>query len=283
MGIDTGLGNNRFTIRRGSTAPNNNNLLEYELGYAAQDKNLYLGLGEDTAPVLLGREVRAGLTNPAASDFDFNEEANVKKVYLWTGHVPETQPLASNKNLLQNWDFRHDVSNSIRKLGTYTNAGKCIDRWRLYTGTVAIEDDGLRISVPSSAENNGWFGQYLEQSTSEGARKILPSATFSAVITEVTGEASLLFQFTDESTDYMKLSDGSVKITAPGFYTFTTRATGKTINRPIICVYPGSEVKVACVKLEMGEMSTLMYDPPADYWEELMKCTAYGIAHPGEV
>ena len=90
MGIDTGLGNNRFTIRRGSKAPNNNSLLEYELGYAAQDKNLYLGLGEDGAPVLLGREVRAGLTDPAASDFDFNEEANVKRVYLWTGHIPET-------------------------------------------------------------------------------------------------------------------------------------------------------------------------------------------------
>ena len=55
MAIETNLGDNRFTIRRGTAAPDSTKLLEYEIGYAANDKNLYLGLGENEQPVLLGR------------------------------------------------------------------------------------------------------------------------------------------------------------------------------------------------------------------------------------
>lgn len=283
MATETNLGNNRFTIRRGLEAPDKNKLLEYELGYAVQDKNLYLGLNNDNDPVLLGREIRAGLTDPAADGFDFNEEANVKKIYLWGGYVPETQPLASNKNLLLNWDFRHTVVNSVRKLNSYTNAGRCVDRWYLYNGTVTIENGGLRISVPSTSQNDGWFCQYIEQSSNIDTRKILPSATFSALITEVTGNFYFGIQYTDDTIDYLYNSAGDDRFTTPGLYSFTTKASGKTINRPIIGLDPGNSIKIACAKLEIGEMSTLMYDPPAEYWEELMKCTAYGVAHPGEV
>lgn len=275
MAIDTNLGDNRFTIRRGSAAPDSSKLLEYELGYAANDKNLYLGLGMEE-PVLLGREVRAGSADPAATDFEFDKQTNVKKVYLWSGYIPETQPLASNKNLLLNWDFRHDIVNQ-RGGTSYSSNGYTVDRWyKSGDGTISVENGGIILENTTTGTEGLWLSQYLEQTSSTDKRIIYPSATVSVLVTDVrsVGEGFYIgIVFSDDTRIYSYQKEpNNNRYTTPGLYTLTTSATGKTISRIIISAQKGCTIKIACAKLEMGEMSTLMYDPPMDYMEELIKC-----------
>ena len=276
MAIETNLGDNRFTIRRGTAAPDSTKLLEYEIGYATNDKNLYLGLGENEQPVLLGREIREGKTSPSSNVFNFNTEANVKKLYLHEVDILEPKVEITNKNLLMNWDFRYKVVNDTRGQSSYVNAGKTFDRWFLNNGTASLDTGGVRIIGDSS--NEAQFSQYLESVTSEGTKKILPNFIFSVIISEVaSGSFRIGVQFTDETFSFSDFFN------SPGLYKFALSATGKAISRVVISVAAVGEIKIACAKLEMGEISTLTYDPPAEYWEEKMKCAAFALVYPDKI
>lgn len=174
----------------------------------------------------------------------------------------EIDSLLHNRNLLDNWDFRR-ITNVINQKGqsSYTGPGYTIDRYFIQdaynTLQVTITDDGLLLSNPSDTiADQSWFIQKMES---------VPSAenvTTSIYVESITGTVLAICGNTNTP-----LKPGMNVITsAPD----VTNHTGLWIS-----VFHNATVKIKAVKLELGSVSTLANDPPADYGTELAKCRRY--------
>jgi hypothetical protein len=174
-----------------------------------------------------------------------------------------------NKNLLHNWDFRSPVNQ--RGQSSYTAAASSsvysIDRWKLH-GTV----DG---SSATLTVNNG----YLSLATSGGmtcgfiSQRMELAFTVNTVLTFSVGVVSGTCGIRILSTGFSVYNSATIS-TGIGYVTATVPA-GQSF---MVHIYPsavGSSVDLWGVKLELGSVSTLASDPPADYGEELGKCLRY--------
>ena len=172
-----------------------------------------------------------------------------------------------HKNILHNWDFRNPVNQ--RGFTSTTNAGYTIDRWRLAASahTAELVPNGIKITASSSAGLNLCFQQFIENFKEfEGA-----TLTLSVHIAETTLTQGCNLRWNDAA---------SPVIMGTGYfsYTFTPSSLSglyvgvQFTNRN---VDDGKYVIIDKMKLEIGNVSTLANDPPADYGEQLMLCKRF--------
>lgn len=146
----------------------------------------------------------------------------------------------SNRNLLDNWDFRNPVNQ--RGQSNYANS-YCVDRWFLAAG------------VSTCTVHNGYIHilNYLVQ-TFEG----------NPGIQNGTHTFSILYR------------DGTILscVIVPDQYVNVGAFSANYVSAEKR-LYLLGEADIQAVKLELGSVSTLVNDPPADYGEELRKCKRY--------
>jgi hypothetical protein len=156
----------------------------------------------------------------------------------------------TNPNLLHNWDFRNPV-NQRGVSGAISTAGYFYDRWPLNSGSVTT--NAAYLAVGASAE----IEQRIEFNLLAGA-----------VVTVSVMVGGTVYS----GTGTFPTSAGTVSVTLTGFGTATLGyATGYMYVRWT----PTESANVTRVKLELGNVSTLAYDPPMDYGVELAKCQRY--------
>lgn len=179
-----------------------------------------------------------------------------------------------HKNLLHNWDFRNPVNQ--RGFTSTTNSGYTIDRWRLASSahTAELVPKGIKITASSSAGLNLCFQQFIENFKGlEGE-----TLTLSVHIVENTLTQGCNLRWNDHA--------GPV-IMGTGYfsYTFTPSSLSSLyvgvqfFNRD---VDDGKYVIIDKMKLEIGNVSTLANDPPADYGEQLALCQRYAVIKTGQ-
>jgi hypothetical protein len=173
----------------------------------------------------------------------------------------------SHKNLLHNWDFRNPVNQ--RGFTSTTSAGDTIDRWRLTASghTVEVVSDGIKLIASKNAGLNNCFVQLVENYSSF----VGVTLTLSAHIVENTLTQGCNLRWNDNA---------SPVITGTGYFshTFTPSSLSylqigvQFANRD---VDDGKYVIIDKMKLEIGTVSTLANDPPADYREQLVLCKSF--------
>lgn len=165
----------------------------------------------------------------------------------------------SNPNILHNWDFRNPVN---QRQITYATSGYTIDRWIIdNVGSLSVNSGYLSVSI------GGWFYQFIENTQLAG--KIV---TITVLLTNGTYRSSTLQVPTviGGRADYYG-ADISFHIL---LYSGTVQ----------VVIQPESAVtgEIVAAKLELGTVSTLHLDPPADYGTEWLKCRRYCKVIEGE-
>lgn len=187
--------------------------------------------------------------------------------------------MMSNPNLLHNWDFRNPVNQRGQSSYTDVHNGKyTIDRWCGLTpwGTtpanVTIQPGvGIEIESVPNPDFPSAFGALVQ--------KIENAAVYSGYTLTFSAEVASV-QVTDGGI-YPKIRLGDIlkDITGPGIFSVTKTFDAITELLAEIFVYAGATTSNSVVikrcKLELGTVSTLAYDPPADYGAELRKCQRY--------
>lgn len=156
----------------------------------------------------------------------------------------------SNPNLLHNWDFRNPV-NQRGVSGTISATGYFYDRWILNSGAVTTNDAYLTVGA----------GAVIEQRI-EG--NLLSGATVTVSVM-VGGEV-----YSGAGT--MPTSAGTALVTLTGWGTATL---GYAEGYMYVRLSPTAASNVQAVKLGLGTVSTLAYDPPMDHAVELQKCQRF--------
>lgn len=184
------------------------------------------------------------------SPADFNEQLLLCQSVTDEGRY--ARGFGSNPNLLHNWDFRNPVNQKGQSSysGPYTYS---IDRWVINNATLDVAN-GTLTSTGSDAKIYQVIEVYEIPS-------IHTPITFSAV---VNGELCVL-----HGTIY----DNTVKVFDWGNLIF---GVGGNENYYVqISLSDSVQITIQCMKLELGSVSTLANDPPADYGEQLAICQRY--------
>ena len=162
----------------------------------------------------------------------------------------------TNKNLLHNWDFRFSPVNQRRASGDITTSVYFYDRWLRNAGTITIASTYL--SLPASAaieqriEGNALAGITVTVSVMVGGAVISGTGTFPSSA---------------------GTSPSAVNLT--GFGTFTLDYVAGYMK--LVLTATSSTRQLQAVKLELGAYSTLAYDAPADFGEQLALCKRYYV------
>jgi len=180
----------------------------------------------------------------------------------------DSKPALANTNMLLNWDWRTPI-NQRSATGAVSNA-YCIDRW-IGNGTV----------TPSA----GSYVTLANATTMIQRMEILPNnllgkdCVFSVMIDGTISSAVVTFpSAVSGSADTGTITDiCGVEV---GFFDLGSGNTSllcQVASRyiPYIKITASAEINVQAVKLEIGSISTLNYDKPADYGNELSKCQRY--------
>ena len=165
----------------------------------------------------------------------------------------------SNPNLLDNWWFRNPVNQHGKTV--YTSNGNSIDRWTNWENgrTVALTSDGIRI------DKGSLFVQTIEAVRLKGVKEVTLSALLHS--------GRLAFNFYNSgvgdiiNTAYLSDALCSTVVKIPeipddSIFRFTLRSDS-------------DDTVISAVKLELGSVSTLAYDAPPNYQQELAKCQRY--------
>lgn len=190
---------------------------------------------------------------------------------------------ASNPNLLDNWDFRNPVNQRGETEYTASTSWKySIDRWRMFNTSVSILNEstyGAGVKVTALDTNTGYkrFQQIVPINLPEGTQ-----ITISAIVSSVSVTTNVSMRILRSVTGV--LDDGSFSIPnnieQPTLIT-KTAILDRDINTIGFELYStnesnyGWDITIHAVKLEIGEVSTLENDPPADYATELAKCQRF--------
>jgi len=168
-----------------------------------------------------------------------------------------------HKNLLHNWDFRNPVNQ--RGLTSYvsdsTTGFYTIDRWMLNWNNDKVDIDSVNGNISITTVAGGrQFYQIIEKLKAG-------TYTFSADVISATNDWRLRYGdttkpfITPETTGIV-----SVQFTISNDY--------ENYRIGLQSVTAGS-ITLKCVKLELGDTSTLANDPPADYGEQLALCKRF--------
>jgi hypothetical protein len=200
-------------------------------------KSTYAGSQIDTAigRALPGGEIDASLSNNAADH--------------------------PHRNLLDNWDFRNPINQ--RGLTSYGSSGYTIDRFRQpISHTVQLLSDCVKITFA------GWlpWSQYIYlQKTLSGN-----TVTFSVDVKSYSKQVAGVIY-----ADGVVLSNFVITKSGINSHTFVLPTTLSTSLMVGIYGEATATLDVYSVKLELGSVSTLANDPPADHEAEKAKCKRY--------
>ena len=168
-----------------------------------------------------------------------------------------------NTNLLHNWDFRNPVNQRGVSGSFSTVGGHFIDRWKLAAVNCSVYSGHITTSAGTFFEH--WI---------EGVGIAGKTLTFSVMLLDGTVHTIPVIPPTTPDTygtagQISGFGGASIYRSTTGHMRlqFTTDA-GKNI---------------IAVKLELGTVSTLHLDPPADYGTELLKCQRYCLKVDGYV
>lgn len=193
----------------------------------------------DLASSLTGK----GASLIAIEDVDGNyTSGDVEGALREAGNNKLEKTASPNKNLLHNWDFRNPVNQ--RGASSYST-GYSIDRWILNGGTLILGSGGIKFSATYVLFN----------------------------ISEKSYDTTKLYTFS-----YLDGNDNvhSAVIDTFGVYHFVDSKLNVQISGAAIYLESkDSDNIIKAVKLELGSVSTLANDPPADYGEQLALCQRY--------
>ncbi len=205
----------------------------------------------------LGRVVGAGIAKGGAPGQVLKKSGGADYDTIWA----DESRVWSNPNLLHNWDFRNPVNQRGQTSYARPSADYTIDRWRIANdGTVAIVAGGITLTKDLQLE------QIFEKADWNG--KLM---TVSIMIAGIIYAGSFTWNASAGFTSALVIPK------AGNTLGYTLGYTG-TSKRIWIRPSPGDGGDlIQCVKLEMGGVSTLANDPPADYADELRKCQRYQL------
>lgn len=169
----------------------------------------------------------------------------------------------TNKNLIINWDFANPVNQ--RGKPSYTGAVYGIDRWKGIYGGEKVEIENGRIKC--TFENNQGIKQVFENYKQLAGKTVTLSILwesagsnyFGTAVNTNFGAAGLI-----SKTSTFGKSVDSVTVTIP-----------QNITELNVSITGDGSCYVYGVKLELGSVSTLAQDAPADYGEQLALCQRY--------
>lgn len=179
-----------------------------------------------------------------------------------------------NPNLLDNWYFPNPVNQ--RGKTEYTDAGYCIDRWKLpYNNTSCVlGDDGLTLGTATTAV------RFMYQRTEVGKAAHGQKITLSALVKDigiVTATEVVPSEIPSSSTQFLQMTglgstSNGVFMTADGTLTAQFAAAAN------------KSFTIVAVKLELGDQQTLAHQDASGNWvlneipdfrQELAKCQRY--------
>ena len=172
----------------------------------------------------------------------------------------------SHKNLLHNWDFRNPVNQ--RGQSNYSGAGvETIDRWRTRTSNdfVTVNNGSVTFGKTSGT------GSCIQQNIENPIAYIGKTLTFSVKIIAISGTIVLRFF----ENDTIVKESNIINTTGIHFVTHTVNEGTTKLYVTIAVESEAGNVTLECAKLELGSVSTLANDPPADYREQLMLCKSF--------
>jgi hypothetical protein len=206
---------------------------------------------------------------------------NINGVLVGNGINVYNGGFFSNKNLLHNWDFRNPVNQ--RGQISYSTVSYTIDRWRLETTDMLTVGSGYITLTTTSARsaNATLFRELL----SEGVSALVGSViTASINVGIVSGSFNYRLRFTSGGT-YVGQVLGQDLVQGINYVSGVIPSNTDGIAFEIRSGSIGSNIndyiRLISTKLEIGSVSTLAYDPPADYGEQLALCQRYFVRFTG--
>lgn len=211
--------------------------------------------------------------------------------------------LLVNRNYMDNWFFLGGGSQlgdgifPINQRGqtNYSNAGYCIDRWWMFAGAIALQNDGLVFSVPSTAQYNGALRQIIESPKSLAGKQV----TVTVLVDSLQGGNIVLSMSKGTGINSgLEPAIAGTTFNTTGFLTITGTLPDDigSSSYPYliftISLTKGATAKIRAVKLEVGDKQTLGYTDsnngnvvtnPPSFMEELMKCQHYLFPVPTSV
>ena len=172
----------------------------------------------------------------------------------------------SHKNLLHNWDFRNPVNQ--RGQNEYTGSGYAVDRWHILgNATATINNEYLSIKTNAVAYIN--FRQFIENLKAYYGKTL----TFSVETADgqiYTKTVTLPTSGTVDTSGFF-IGDWHIDL-----YATEADVSNNVFEFRFYCTTKADAIiNLRRVKLELGSVSTLANDPPADYGEQLALCQRY--------
>ena len=182
---------------------------------------------------------------------------------------------AYHKNILHNWDFRNPVNQ--RGFTSTTSAGYTIDRWRLTASghTVELVYNGIKLIASKNASLNNCFVQLVENYSRFAGVPL--TLRVHVVENTLTQGCNLRWN------EYV-----GPAIMGTGYFSYTFTPASLSLLQIGVQfadrnVDDGKYVIIDKMKLEIGTVSTLAKDPPADYGEQLALCQRYALNTGNEI
>lgn len=225
-------------------------------------------------------------------NWDFRKPVDLQMGYI----VPQGTPYYSDTALTNQVGITIDVAKCIQVNSTcgiadvnaiayyvpwskavrgYRNSIVSIDRWAIlpgltnHVGTVLIQDDGVQLSI---GPNFGNFSQSV-------VYNYLPSSLFAGKTLTATVKVESLTR----GVCQLYINDGvnqtGVEISSAGVFTVSRTIDNSPKNVAVIIQNNDTsefcDLKISMAKLELGSISTLANEPPADYAEQVSICVQF--------
>mgnify|MGYP000951808441 CR=1 FL=1 len=184
---------------------------------------------------------------------------------------------ASNKNLLINWDFRNPV-NTGGQQSYEGNNQYAIDMWRLSgSASMELQDSGIALTIPFASSGN-WANCFTQVLEMDASQLVGRTVTVSILVSSASANVGCRIRLVGSSDVFIghillsSLQNGLNSVSGE------IPENTKTIQFQIgnTSTTESGNVTVQAVKLEIGSVSTLQNDPPADKAEQENLCARFG-------
>ena len=179
-----------------------------------------------------------------------------------------------NPNILHNWDFRNPVNQ--RGLETASGGGYWLDRWTVNTtsGVSYTHSSAWGLQIMSSVDYVT-MSQYIENPNAYAGKTVTVSVEIHSATVPTASSVRLYCNGTTTQIGILSIITGNTGIKS---FTAVIPDTALTDLSVRFHNYAESVVRVKRIKLELGTVSTLAYDPPMDHASELLKCQRFFFA-----
>lgn len=192
-------------------------------------------------------------------------------------NIPGSGIWVPGQQLLDNGDFIHPVN---QRMQTVCTGGFFIDRWFVSHGRATLTPDGIALE---KTDVDCFMCETIE---AERIPKDNPVVTASIKVSSMSNGALYKIRFIVWDKSGGALDINGELATSPGVIFFTVDLSPyKNFEMLEVRLMNSSDdlgksVTFSAAKLEPGPVSTLMYDAPPNYQQELAKCQRYFVKMP---